>query len=68
MENKYIIDESELIELLAAYYYADCLDAEGVDNWSWYMINKKEYLGKFESFEDKAKEELQYYTKIEEVL
>ena len=52
MENQYIISESELIDLLAAYHYANCLDAEGVDNWSWYMVNKEEYLGNFESFED----------------
>ena len=54
MENKYIINESELIDLLAAYHYANCLESEGVDNW-----------GKFESFEDKAKDDLKYYTKIE---
>ena len=65
MENRYLVPESELIDLLAAYHYANCLDAEGVDNWSWYMINKKEYLGKFDSFEEKAKNELQYYTKVE---
>ena len=52
MENKYIISESELIDLLAAYYYA------------WYMINKKEYLKEFKSFEDLAKNNLKYYTKI----
>ena len=65
MENKYLVPESELIDLLASYHYANCLDAEGVDNWSWYMTNKKEYLGDFDSFEEKAKDELQYYTKIE---
>lgn len=65
MENRYLVPESELIDLLATYHYANCLDAEGVDNWSWYMTNKKEYLGDFDSFEEKAKNELQYYTKIE---
>lgn len=65
MENQYIISESELIDLLATYHYANCLDSAGVDNWSWYMINRKEYLGNFESFKDKAKDDLKYYTKIE---
>ena len=65
MENKYVISESKLIDLLSSYYYADCLDADGVDNWSWYMNSKEKYLGKFESFEDKAKNDLKYYTKIE---
>lgn len=67
MENKYIISESELIELLATYHYANCLDTDGVDNWTWYMIGRKEYLKEFESFEDLAKHELKYYTKIGEV-
>lgn len=67
MENKYIISESELIELLSTYHYANCLDAEGVDNWSWYMANKKEYLGEFKSFEDLAKNDLKDYTKIKEI-
>jgi len=65
MENKYIINESELIDLLAMYHYANCLKSGGVNNWSWYMTNKEEYLGEFESFEDKAKDDLKYYTKIE---
>ena len=32
MKQRYIISESELIDLLATYHYANCLD--GVDNWS----------------------------------
>lgn len=55
MENKYIISESELISLLSSYHYANCLDIKGIDNWSWYIANKEEYLGNFESFEDKQK-------------
>ena len=62
MENRYLVSESELIDFLAAYHYDNCLDIEGV---SWYMPNKKEYLGDFDSFEEKTKDELQYYTKIE---
>lgn len=65
-ENYYIISESELLDLLTTYHYANCLDADGVDNWSWYMIGREEYLGDFESFEDKAKDDLQYYTKVGE--
>ena len=65
MENQYIISESELLDLLSACYYAQCLDEAGVDNWSWYMINREEFLGEFDSFDDKAKNVLKYYTKIE---
>ena len=54
MENKYIISEPELIDLLATHYYF------------WYKINKKEYLKEFESFVDLAKNDLKYYTKIKE--
>lgn len=67
MENKYIISESKLIDLLVAYHYANCLEEAGVDNWIWYMTNKEKYLGNFESFTDKAKNDLKYYTKIKEV-
>lgn len=74
MENQYIVSESELIELLTAYHYANCLDADGVDNWVWYMEGKKDYLKEFEeledadtedlSFEDLAKRQLKNYKKI----
>lgn len=63
---KYIIDEEELVNLLAAYHYANCLDTDGVDNWSWYMEGKEIYLHGFESFEDLARSELEYYEKIED--
>lgn len=54
MENRYIISESELIDLLATYHYALCLVAEDVD------IDKEGYG----FFEDKAKDDLKYYDKI----
>jgi len=63
---KYIIDEDELIDLLETYHYANCLDQDGVDNWNWYMIGKDSYLnGKFNTFREKAKDDLKYYTKLE---
>ena len=63
---KYIIDEDELIDLLETYHYANCLDMDGVDNWPWYMCGKDSYLGKFNTFEEKAKDDLKYYTKLVE--
>ena len=66
MEQRYIVPESELIDLLAAYHYANCLDRDGVDNWSQYMIGRKNYLKEHESFEDLAKDDLKYYTKLED--
>ena len=67
MENMYIISENELLDLLTSYYTLDYLEAEGVDNWSWYMENRREYLGEFEDFEDKAKDDLKYYTNLKDV-
>ena len=63
---KYIIEESELLNLLQSYHYANCLDMDGVDNWPWYMCGKDDYLGKFNTFEEKAKDDLKYYTKLVE--
>lgn len=63
---KYIIEESELLNLLQSYHYANCLNMDGVDNWPWYMCGKDSYLGKFNTFEEKAKDDLKYYTKLEE--
>lgn len=65
MEKQYIINESELIDLLTTYHYANCLNSDGVDNWSWYMQGKRDYLGEFEDFEDKAKDDLKFYTEYE---
>lgn len=67
MENMYIISENELLDLLTSYYTLDCLEVGGVDNWSWYMANRKEYLGEFEGFEDKARDDLKYYTNLKDV-
>lgn len=67
MENMYLISESELIDLLAAYHYMNCLDSQDAGTWARYLIKTKEYLKEFKSFEDKAKDELKYYTKINEV-
>ena len=64
MENMYIISEDELLDLLTSYYTLDCLEAEGVDNWNWYMTNRKEYL---KEFEDKARNDLKYYTNLKDV-
>jgi len=70
MEKRYIITETELIKLLETYYYAKCLDAEGVDNWSWYMTNKENFLnsyGNFNSFKELAENTLKYFTELEKI-
>lgn len=42
----YLISEDKLIELLTAQHELNCLIEAGVDNWSWYMINRQEYIEK----------------------
>lgn len=66
MEKQYIINESELISLLADAYTLQCLESEGVKDWKRYLINKDEFLknlGNFRSFYEVAESELKYYEK-----
>lgn len=40
----YQISENDLLALLTIRNEYQCLDAEGVDNWEWYMENKKQFI------------------------
>ena len=57
----YIINESELVSLIADSYKLLCLESEGVKDWKRYLINKKDFLGNFKSFFEMAENELKYY-------
>ncbi len=46
MTKKYIVSEDMFLDLLAARAYANCLDEQGVDNWSWFMENKTEFIAR----------------------
>lgn len=61
MEKRYIINESELVSLIADSYKLLCLESEGVKDWKRYLINKKDFLGNFNSFFEMAEKELKYY-------
>ena len=68
----YIISEAKLLELLEMKHELACLNAGGVDNWSWYMENRREYINEtlgYESqetdFGDCAIMDLINYTKLE---
>ena len=39
-----IIREDELLSLLYDSHKLACLDWDGVDNWSWYMEGRTEYI------------------------
>ena len=41
---KYIISEKILRRLLKNEMKLDVLEADGVDNWSWYMASAAEYI------------------------
>ena len=43
-KKQYLIDEDTLKELLYASHKLEILERDGVDNWSWYMEGRTEYL------------------------
>lgn len=40
----YIISKERLLELLKAESALNVLEGDGVDNWSWYMEGRRQYL------------------------
>lgn len=40
----YQIREDQLLALLAIRNEYQCLDADGVDNWEWYMESKNQFI------------------------
>ena len=44
MSKQYLIDEDTLRELLYSSHKLAILERDGVDNWSWYMEGREEYL------------------------
>lgn len=44
MSKSYIISEERLLELLEAEATLQCLERDGVDNWSWYMEGRRSFI------------------------
>ena len=40
----YIISKEKLLELLKAESILNVLEGDGVDNWTWYMEGRRQYL------------------------
>lgn len=40
----YIISKERLLELLKAEDKLNVLEGDGVDNWTWYMEGRRQYL------------------------
>lgn len=76
--NKYILTEGQLLSLLEDGLALQCLNVDGVDNWSWYMESKNSIIAEILeipiekaiknnlTFRDAAKKEINQYSKIEE--
>ena len=74
-EEYYLVKKETLLKLISDSLTLECLDADGVDNWSWYMTSRdemiadylekpvKEIRGNDYTFMDVAKEQLKYYRK-----
>ena len=52
---RYIIDESELLELLEAYITLSILNRDGADNWMWYMEGERAVVREY--FSEMTEEE-----------
>lgn len=44
MSDIYLITKERLLELLEAKLKLNCLERDGVDNWTWYMEGKYHFL------------------------
>lgn len=40
----YIVSKERLLELLKAENELNVLEGDGVDNWTWYMKGRRQYL------------------------
>lgn len=64
----YKISEEELIELIADSLRLTALEADGVDNWEWYMESRKDIMiegyGEDLDFEEAAMRDLKFYEEI----
>lgn len=74
-EKYYKVPEKELVDLLEAWHKLSVLECDGVDNWTWYMEGRKDYLRNYEvteeeiedgfDFGDLAYRELKIYEVVE---
>lgn len=64
----YKVPENQLIELISDSIQLSILEADGVDNWEWYMESRKdlitEYYGEDIDFEEAAIKDLKFYEEI----
>ena len=44
LDKFYLVEEKELVDLIATYYKMEMLERDGVDNWEWYGESCKNIL------------------------
>lgn len=44
MSKHYIVPEERLLELLETEARYQCLEKDGVDNWTWYMEGRESFI------------------------
>ena len=74
MSKNYIVPEERLLELLEAEARLNCLEWDGVDNWSWYMESRDRFIAEAldipveeaedMDFEDVARASLAEFTEV----
>lgn len=56
LDKFYLVEEEELIDLIATYYKMMMLERDGVDNWTWYGEGRKDIIK--ERFPEATEEDL----------
>ena len=60
-ERKYIITESELLELLACQMECVMNERDGVDNWGWYGSSREEVIKEYWPGDESPEKHLSFY-------
>jgi hypothetical protein len=75
-EEYYLVKKETLLRLISDSLALECLDADGVDNWSWYMTSRDEMIASYleksvkevrennYTFMDVAKEQIKDYRRV----
>jgi hypothetical protein len=60
-EKKYVITESELLELLCCQMECTMNERDGVDNWGWYGTSRNDVIKEFYPGEEEPDEDVGFY-------
>jgi hypothetical protein len=58
----YLVEEEELVDLIANYYEMMMLERDGADNWEWYGESRKDILKeRFPEATEKDLKDMDFY-------